>query len=78
MPALLMLPRFMAVCVDDDSVVPLVLTDQPCPEHSDASPVWEEVIEAATKVPTYGAVLCRVCMDEINWVLSEVTYSPVA
>jgi hypothetical protein len=76
-PALVLLPRFMAVCVSDDTAVPLVRVSDPCPEHPAATEVYVEVIPVSA-TPQFGLTLCRECMDEINWVLSEITYSPVA
>lgn len=75
-PALVRLPRFLAVCVDDDTAVPLIKVTEPCPEHPEATEVYAEVTAAAPS-PQYGLTLCRECMDEINWVLSSITYAPV-
>lgn len=79
MPALTVLPRFMAVCVSDDTVVPLVLADDVyCSEHGAVEvPVYSEVILAGERSPQTATAFCADCIAELDWVLSEVHYRPV-
>jgi hypothetical protein len=69
----------MAVCVSDDTAIPLVLADDVfCSEHGAVEvPVYMEVTVAGERSPQTATAFCQDCIDELDWVLSTVTYAPV-
>lgn len=70
--ALVRTPTFLAVCLSDDTAVPLVRSQDACPEHPDAADVFEEV-PVVTGHPYAPARLCMDCMADLDWLLHTVT-----